>query len=192
LDFRLQTLQTKPHSIPRNLYPKQESISTSVSNMIGPSPSNLLLLTLTFLSLPVRSSVIPSLQFSRNCAPGSYIVIRDMKVLCSPCPAGSMSNAAGSNSCTRCLPGLYQANSGQMLCNRCPKGFYQNASGQATCKPCPKGHQCTATGATKCPKNMYSNVGSAHCKYCDSYEPGACEDCVPSWENGYRCHPHHP
>lgn len=131
----------------------------------------------------------------------------DTAAACTPCPAGSVSQAGGL--CTLCLPTTFSA-AGAAACTLCPAGtsnplmISQNGTisgfGASSCPACPAGQTSVAGGncfncsagsisaagepaCTACPAGTSSAGGAPSCTACPagqtSVAGGACFACSP-------------
>jgi hypothetical protein len=85
------------------------------------------------LILPVLATLIvlaPIVTLAAPCEPGSFSV--DGEDPCTPCPAGTYSDAAGATACIECEPHTVSAE-GATICFECPPGYYQPEAGSPSC-----------------------------------------------------------
>jgi hypothetical protein len=106
-----------------------------------------------------------------SCAAGTFV---DEDGTCTPCPAGTYSDSADSDSCTVCPPGSYSTTTGATSCTTCPANTF---SGGATA-PC-----------TNCPVSTYSMSKSGHCTPCPigTSRPSGATTCTACPAGTFRC-----
>ena len=63
---------------------------------------------------------------------------KDMPV-CTACPSGWMTDAAGEADCDNCLAGKYSVGPGATACEECTAGTYNDLPNQYSCIYCPGG-----------------------------------------------------
>ena len=109
-----------------------------------------------------------------NCAVGKYSPGAGTGVDCTPCAAGSYTNAQGQSQCTPCGAGSYAATSGLTVCTLCGVGKYSAAVGANAISTC-----------LSCAAGTYNvNQGGANYLACTKCEPGkygltaAATDCI--------------
>jgi hypothetical protein len=84
----------------------------------------------------------------QDCPIGTYKDTYNDYNMCTPCPVGTMSSAAGSSSCTECSGATISSSAGSSSCSSCPVNEIPNAN-KSACIPCDRGMGRTGT-ATAC------------------------------------------
>ena len=124
-------------------------------------------------------------------------------IICSPCEAGTFSDAVGgtcdncvaglssniieSAVCNECAPGKFTNGVHSINCVDCPNGFYSDKYSSSNCKKCKNGTYSITQGSPSrencldCPGGKISESGSETCEFCPvgkwSNEKITCEDC---------------
>jgi len=130
----------------------------------------------------VGALISSQVALGQPCEPGSWS--EDGNEPCTPCPAGTYSDAAGATSCDWCPPGTYSTG-GSSSCWLCPPGTYSTA-GSSSCQDCPPGTYADSPGSPECadcPVDTYQpDAGATECLECPpgtvQPNPGQVE-CIP-------------
>ena len=135
------------------------------------------------IDCPAGDTAAQGSEYCSDCAAGT-IAASAASPSCTPCDAGTKSNAA-LTACEQCPVGT-SSSSGSATCTDCAEGTFASAAGSATCTNCTAGYNCSGTGTvnpTKCVAGQYAPTGSAACYPCPegTYQPAdgqsACLDC---------------
>ncbi|CAK9117949.1 unnamed protein product [Durusdinium trenchii] len=124
-----------------------------------------------------------------TCAEGSCPAgTEESQGLCSPCAAGSFSQAG--RLCKECGPGRFSL-TGSSTCSTCPPGTVSKTSGASACDVCPAGtYEVDHQLCNKCPGGFISAAGNNSCSACEagSFAPKvgsvACEPCPAGTYSG--------
>lgn len=98
-----------------------------------------------------------------QCAAGFFDNSTDTAsdLACTPCAAGSVTAAAGQDSCASCEAGFYAPHTNMTACLKCLKGTYSErvgGAGAVQCEPCEAGRFTNADGqdaCLECPAGTY-------------------------------------
>ncbi len=107
---------------------------------------------------------------------------------CSPCPAGSFSNATGSGACEMCPAGTFSNTTGATACTPAPAGAFTRFKGAVKPDPAPQGYFARSSGQSSletCPPGTWPpQSGLTACAPCPrgfKSTPGAAFPCVTVW-----------
>jgi hypothetical protein len=99
---------------------------------------------------------------------------------CTPCPAGSTTNAVGSTAAGDCSPCVAGKIAGVVpgTCDDCSAGKYQDGVGQSECKQCPTADGAASTSAVGSRTALSDCTACAAGKYFEGASTGVCLDCA--------------